>query len=135
MTERPPPRTYQIPNNRANSSTGHPKVPLGRFNFFFQARRCLCGTPQLGLGAVRLQSVGQLLVCRSIAKVLSLAGALSRAAEIGVEQGGRPTLPVSEKEVTVSGILASMSAAMSWSGFVTLIHNHRKLQGSFTVSL
>ena len=33
-TERPPPRTYQIPNNRANSSMGHPKVPLGRSNFF-----------------------------------------------------------------------------------------------------
>ena len=33
-TARPPPRTYQIPKYQANSSMGHPKVPLGRSNFF-----------------------------------------------------------------------------------------------------
>ena len=42
---------------------------------------------------------------------------------------------VSEKEVTMTGILVSMSVAMSWSGFVALVHDHRELQGSFAVSL
>ena len=44
---------------------------------------------------------------------------------------------LAEKEVTMTGILVSMSVAMSWSGFVALVHNpsHRELQGSFAVSL
>ena len=35
----------------------------------------------------------------------------------------------------MAGILVSMSVAMSWSGFVALVHDHRELQGSFAVSL
>ena len=42
---------------------------------------------------------------------------------------------VSEVEATMAGILVSMSVAMSWSGFVALVHDHRELQGSFAVSL
>ena len=33
-TARPPPRTHQDPKIYPNSSMGHPKVPLGRSNFF-----------------------------------------------------------------------------------------------------
>ena len=90
--------------------------------------------PLLALGCRCLQSTGRLLVCRSFEKVLSLAGALSRAAEIGVEQGTSIGEGL-EKEVTMAGILVSMSVAMSWSGFVALVHDHRVLQGSFAVSL
>ena len=33
-TARPPARTYRTPKKHPNSSMGHPKVPLGRSNFF-----------------------------------------------------------------------------------------------------
>lgn len=31
-------------------------------------------------------------------------------------------------------ILVLLFVAMSWSGFVALVHDHRELQGSFSVS-
>ena len=37
VTERPPPRTYQIPNYQANSVRRGQKVPLQRVTFFYRA--------------------------------------------------------------------------------------------------
>ena len=52
-TARPPARTYQNPKFHPNSSMGHPKVPLGRSNFFSSIAIFFCMHPQLGLTAVR----------------------------------------------------------------------------------
>jgi len=59
----------------------------------------------------------------------SLSQRIPIAAEIGVEQGTSYIGEGSEKEVPMAGILVSMSVAMSWSGFVALVHDYRELQG------
>ena len=83
-------------------------------------------------GADLLRSVR----CPAGPALLSLLRALLERPARSLSNEPTACLSVSEKRTsTMAGILVWLFVAMSWSGFVALVHDHRELQGSFSVSL